>query len=134
MSHYHARYKSEEISPGTETEEELGSPKGCMIEKNIDYRANNKGARAKVETQEACAKLSFSREGALFWTFQPSTKLCWPKTNKAGTMTMDGALNNNSSHLPNSVSPIPILNLFMFVEFPAPGLFLWVHRAIVHCR
>ena len=68
---------------------------GCIIEKNIDYRANNKGAMAKVENQEACAKLSFSREGALFWTFQPSTKLCWPKTNKAGRMAMENVVSGN---------------------------------------
>ena len=66
-----------------------------MIENNIDYRANNKGAKAKVENQEACAKLSFSREGALFWTFQPSTKLCWPKTNKAGRMAMENVVSGN---------------------------------------
>ena len=68
---------------------------GCIIEKNIDYRANNKGAMAKVENQEACAKLSFSREGALFWTFQPSTRLCWPKTNKAGRMAMQNVVSGN---------------------------------------
>ena len=67
-----------------------------MIEQNIDYRANNIGAKAKVENQEACAKLSLSRDGALYWTYQPSTKLCWPKTSKAGRIAMENVVSGNN--------------------------------------
>ena len=49
-----------------------------------------------VESQEACAKLSFSTQGALFWTYQPSTKLCWPKTSKAGRRVMEGVVSGNN--------------------------------------
>merc|ERR1711974_216881 len=72
----------------------IGISHGCMIEKNIDYRGNEKGARAKVENQKACAKLSLSRDGA-FWTYQPSTKICWPKTSKAGRMAMENVVSGN---------------------------------------
>ena len=68
---------------------------GCVIEKNINYRANNIGGKAKVENQEACAKLSLSRDGAFYWTYVPSTKLCWPKTSKARRMAMENVVSGN---------------------------------------
>jgi len=70
---------------------------GCIIEENFDYRANNIGAMmARVEDQKACAKRSFSRDGALFWTYQPSTKRCWSKTSKAGRMAMEGVVSGSN--------------------------------------
>ena len=35
-----------------------------------------------MANQDACAKLCSSTDGALFWTFQTSTKYCWLKTSK----------------------------------------------------
>ena len=85
---------------------------GCVIEKNIDYRGNEKGARAKVENQEACAKLSFSRDGALYWTYQPSTKLCWPKTSKAGRVAMENVVSGNNECGKDGKLDIPSRHLF----------------------
>ena len=70
---------------------------GCIIEKNTDYRANDIGAMmTRVENQKACAKRSFSRDGALYWTYQPSTKRCWSKTSKAGRMAMVGVVTGSN--------------------------------------
>ena len=45
---------------------------GCITEENIDYRGNDiHGGRTKVENQDACARLSFSKRGSSFWTYQP---------------------------------------------------------------
>ena len=68
---------------------------GCVIEKNIDYRGYNL-ARTEVENQMACAKLSFSNDGALFWTYQPSTKLCWAKRSKTQKIAMEGVVSGNN--------------------------------------
>ena len=85
---------------------------GCIIEKNIDYRDNTKGIKAMVESQEACAKLSFSTDGALFWTYQPSTKLCWPKTSKAGRMAMENVVSGNNECGKDGKLDIPPRHLF----------------------
>ena len=74
----------------------LSSGSGCLIEKNIDYRGNGMGSHAKVENQDACVKLSKSRKGALFWTYQDSTKRCFPKVNKNGRMFMAGVVSGNN--------------------------------------
>ena len=53
---------------------------------SIDIGKGNYGLRngTAVENMEACAKLSFSTEGAKFWTFLPAENLCWVKTSKNG--------------------------------------------------
>ena len=70
---------------------------GCIIENNIVWRGKNL-ARTEVENQMACAKLSFSTEGALFWSYQPSTKLCWAKQSNfdAGKITVEGVVSGNN--------------------------------------
>ena len=73
---------------------------GCIIEENINYRGNAildgpPGGRRTVENQDACAKLSFSKSSSSFWTYQPSTKLCWLKTSKSGRMAQSGLVSGN---------------------------------------
>ena len=62
-------------------------PSECVIEEkmtytgyNIDIGGKGKYGGTVVENMEACAKLSFSTEGAKFWSFLPAKKLCWVKT------------------------------------------------------
>ena len=65
-------------------------PTGCVIDKDTDYLGHNikeleKLQRPyKVKNQEACAKLTSEKEGALFWTYRDSDKKCWVKTSKKG--------------------------------------------------
>ena len=51
---------------------------------NIDIGGKGKYGGTVVENKEACAKLSFSTEGAKFWSFSPAGKLCYLKTSKKG--------------------------------------------------
>ena len=70
---------------------------GCIIENNINYKDHSKGAMlAEVENQKASAESSFSRDSTFFWTYQPSTKLCWPKTSKAGILGMEGVVSGSN--------------------------------------
>ena len=58
---------------------------GCEIEEKTDYLGHDmKGSPHKAESQEACAKLTASKKGALFWTYRDSDKKCWIKTSKKG--------------------------------------------------
>jgi len=69
---------------------------GCEIEEEIDYRAHNMaGSPHKVENQEACAKLTASKEGALFWTYRDSDKKCWIKTSKKGKTPLKTVVSGN---------------------------------------
>ena len=63
----------------------------------MDYRGNNikKVGKIFVASQEACAELSFRTDGSSFWTYQPSTKRCWPKTSKSGRISMDNVVSGN---------------------------------------
>ena len=61
----------------------------------MDYRGYDIGARTTVANQEACAKLSFSIDGSLFWTFQPSTNFCWLKTSNSGRVAMENIVSGN---------------------------------------
>ena len=70
---------------------------GCINEENFVWRGKNL-AREKVENQDACAELSFSTEGALFWSYQPSTQLCWAKQSNfnAGKIAIRGVVSGNN--------------------------------------
>merc|ERR1711974_483267 len=58
---------------------------GCEIEEKTDYLGHDmKGSPHKAESQEACAKLTASKKGGLFWTYRDSDKKCWIKTSKKG--------------------------------------------------
>ena len=53
---------------------------GCNLEDNIDYQGFNIwGSGEVVESKEACARLSFSRDDALFWTFRKDNRQCYLK-------------------------------------------------------
>merc|ERR1711974_152552 len=44
---------------------------GCEIEEKTDYLGHDmKGSPHKAESQEACAKLTASKKGGLFWTYR----------------------------------------------------------------
>ena len=51
---------------------------------NIDIGGKGKYGGTVVENKEACAQLSFSTEGAKFWSYLPAGNLCWVKTSKNG--------------------------------------------------
>ena len=53
------------------------------------------GSPHKVENQEACAKLTASKEGALFWTYRDSDKKCWIKTSKKGKTPLKTVVSGN---------------------------------------
>merc|ERR1712212_240175 len=57
---------------------------GCVIDEETDYLGHDIGKAAKVKNQQACATLTGTKEGGLFWTYQASTKKCWVKTSKKG--------------------------------------------------
>ena len=57
---------------------------GCVIDEETDYLGHDIGKAAKVKNQQACATLTGTKEGGLFWTYQASTKKCWVKTSKEG--------------------------------------------------
>ena len=69
---------------------------GCKIFKNIDYYGNNiSGFPQKAETQKDCANLAASTEGALFWSYRASDKLCWVKNSDSGRREQEGVVSGN---------------------------------------
>ena len=50
---------------------------GCVIDENTDYIGKNKNYARNAESQEDCADLCASTDGALFWTFSKTLKACW---------------------------------------------------------
>ena len=74
---------------------------GCIIEETTSYSGNDieigngQTHFAEVENQAACARLSFSTAGSLFWTYQPSTSRCWVKTSKSGREADSAAVSGN---------------------------------------
>ena len=63
---------------------------------DIDLGGKGRYGSAKVESQEACAKLSLATDGASFWTFHPKDKLCFVKSSKAGRKAQPLAVSGNS--------------------------------------
>ena len=61
---------------------------GCIIEQKIDYRGwDLKPSKIKkTANQQECADYSASTPGSSFWTWNKTTKKCFPKTSKAGRM------------------------------------------------
>ena len=60
---------------------------GCIIEQKIDYRGwDIYGKVKKTANQQECADYSASTPSSRFWTWNKTTKKCYPKTSKAGRM------------------------------------------------
>ena len=53
------------------------------------------GKAVKVKNQQACATLTGTKDGGLFWTYQASTKKCFIKTTKKGKMEGAGLVSGN---------------------------------------
>ena len=74
---------------------------GCVIEKETDYLGNDIEELQKlqipygVKNQQACAALTATKEGALFWTYRASDKKCWIKTSKKGKRAHKGLVSGN---------------------------------------
>ena len=74
----------------------------CVVEENTDYSGfdiniggTGPGGSTVVNDQEACAQLSFSTAGSLFWTYKPSENLCWVKSGKSVTQATQGIVSGN---------------------------------------
>ena len=68
---------------------------GCVIDEDTDYLGNDIGKWTKVENQQACAALTGTKEGGLFWTYRDSDKKCWIKTSKKGEKEQTGLVSGN---------------------------------------
>ena len=74
---------------------------GCIIEEKTNYYGNGieigngQTKFVEVENQEACARLSFSTDGSLFWTYNPTTLRCWVKTSKSGSAAAPESVSGN---------------------------------------
>ena len=72
-----------------------------MIEKETDYHGNDIEELQKlqipygVKNQQACAELTATKEGALFWTYRAKDKKCFIKTSKKGKKTLAGRVSGN---------------------------------------
>ena len=70
-------------------------PSGCIIEEQIAYFGSYIGF-AKVENQEACARLSLVTHGSHFWSYVPADRLCVLKSSDSGRTPHAGAVSGNS--------------------------------------
>ena len=69
---------------------------GCIIYKDTDYYGNNiSGFPQKVETEKDCANFAASTDGALFWSYRASDKLCWVKNSDSGRREHEGVMSGN---------------------------------------
>ena len=66
-----------------------------MIDEETDYRGHDIGKGVKVKNQQACATMTATKEGGLFWTYRASDKKCWIKTSKKGKMAQAGLVSGN---------------------------------------
>ena len=68
-----------------------------MIDEETDYRGQDiKGGKGvKVKNQQACATLTGTKEGGLFWTYRASDKKCWIKNSKKGKRAHKGLVSGN---------------------------------------
>ena len=74
----------------------------CVVEENTDYSGfdidiggTGPWGSTVVNDQDACAQLSFSTAGSLFWTYKPSENLCWVKSGKSATQATQGIVSGN---------------------------------------
>ena len=74
----------------------------CVVEENTDYSGfdidiggTGPWGSTVVNDQDACAQLSFSTAGSLFWTYNPSENLCWVKSGKSATQATQGIVSGN---------------------------------------
>ena len=100
---YHASAKKcwiKTSNAGKKTQEGLVSGNvdcACNVEEKTDYLGNDikKGKFKNVESQEDCAKKAAENKDAKFWTYQPSKKICWIKTSKAGKKPQESTVSGN---------------------------------------
>ena len=60
---------------------------GCIIEEATDYYGQDLEGGSKIKVtanQQECADYSASTPGSLFWTWNKTTKKCYPKSSNAG--------------------------------------------------
>ena len=69
---------------------------GCVIEDKIDVTP---GKHIKmignVESFDQCAMKAAEIKNAKFWTYQPSTKNCWPKASDSKKVPLEGVVSGN---------------------------------------
>ena len=68
---------------------------GCIIHKETDYYRKNIITPKQGETQKDCAILAASTDGALFWSYRASDKLCWVKNSDSGKREQEGVVSGN---------------------------------------
>ena len=73
---------------------------GCLIEDGIDYHdvKNSRHQDIKVKrtaNQQACADLSATTVGGLFWTWNKNNKNCIVKSSDSGKKTLGHAVSGN---------------------------------------
>ena len=66
-----------------------------MIEEETMYFGHDIQKGVKVENQQACADLTVTKEGALFWTYRAKDKKCFIKTSKKGKKELAGRVSGN---------------------------------------
>ena len=69
-------------------------PPGCIIENSVRL-AGNDITWEYVENEMACAQLSASTDGGLFWTFLPDSKSCYVKSSDAGKEAYQNRVSGN---------------------------------------
>merc|ERR1712168_1710580 len=80
---------------GDEDAEEEEEEEGCVIEEETQYLGHDIQKSVKVENQQACADLTATKEGALFWTYRTSDKKCFIKSSKKGKKEHTGRVSGN---------------------------------------
>merc|ERR1712212_375218 len=74
---------------------------GCVIDEETDYLGHDidelkkAGKPFTVKNQQACATMTGTKEGALFWTYRASDKKCWIKTSKKGKKAHKGLVSGS---------------------------------------
>ena len=74
---------------------------GCVIDEETDYLGHDidelkkAGKPFTVKNQQACATMTGTKEGALFWTYRASDKKCWIKTSKKGKKPHKGLVSGS---------------------------------------
>ena len=68
---------------------------GCVIDEETDYLGHDIEGGKKVKNQQACATLTGTIVGGLFWTYRTSDKKCWIKTSKKGKKAHAGLVSGS---------------------------------------
>ena len=67
-----------------------------MIEEGIDVTPGKHIKRiGNVDSFDDCAKKAAEIKEAKFWTYQPSTKNCWPKASNSKKVPLEGVVSGN---------------------------------------